>query len=271
MRRLALALAFGLPAFAFAAGPTYTVIDLGTAPGLEWAPVQPLVENSANSFYGSLGGGITYIYRKTSNAAVGTSAIAPPSCPGDVTWHAFLFLQTSVAGGTMQDLGTLGGCASAGLSFNASHVVVGWSDMNIGVSDVDAFGGLQTAFVWQNGTMRELPSLLQAIYTEEEARSNTSSANGIDNAGEIVGETTQRLNTGQLAHRAVMWPNGAAAKPLELQFQLGNASGTLIFTNAFAINCQGNIAVTGYPLNHSPSDVHTYLLVRQGAQRSCPE
>jgi uncharacterized membrane protein len=119
--------------------------------------------------------------------------------------------------------------------------------------------------------MHALPSLLQSITTEQEAASNTSSANSINNAGEIVGETTQLLTTGQLATRAVLWENGAAAEPLELQFHLGNASGTVIFTKASAINCQGNIAVTGYPANHSPVDVHAYLLVRQGAQRSCPE
>jgi hypothetical protein len=271
MRRFAPALALGLPTLALAANPTYTVVDLGTAPGLEWAPVQPLVANSANTFYGSLGGGITYIYQQTSNAAVGTSAIPPGSCPGDMTLHAFLFLQSSASGGTMHDLGTLDGCWSVALAFNASHVVVGWSDMDVGISDVDAFGGLPAAFVWRNGSMLPLPSLLQSANTEAEARGNTSSANGINDAGEIVGETAQRLTTGQLAHRAVLWPNGAAAQPLELQFQLGNASGTVIFTNATGINCQGNIAVTGYPLNHSPSDVHSYLLVRQGAPRSCPQ
>jgi hypothetical protein len=271
MRRIALPLALCLSTFALAASPTYTVVDLGTAPGLEWAPVPPSVGNSASSFYGSLGGGITYIYKQTSDAAVGASAIPPGDCPGTVTMHAFLFLQNSADSGTMQDLGTLDGCQSAALSLNASHVVVGWSQMGIGISNVDAGGGLPTAFVWRNGTMQALPSLLQSITTVAEATGNTSSANGINNAGEIVGETAQRLTTGQLAPRAALWLNGAAANPLELQFQLGKVSGTLIFTNASAINCQGNIAVTGYPVNHSPTDVHAYLLVRQGAQRSCPE
>ena len=266
MRHFALPLALGLPAFALAASPTFTVVDLGTLPGLEWAPVQPLVENSASQI-GSLGGGITYIYQQTSNASVGESAIANPICsPSGMEFHAFLF---SV---TLHDLGTLNsGCQSVALSLNASQVVVGWSQMDVGITDVDESGGLQTAFVWRNGIMQALPSLLQSVTTREEAANNSSSANSINNVGEIVGETAQLLTTGEIAHRAALWENSAVAKPLELQFQLGSASGTVIFTNAIAINCQGNIAVTGYPVNHSPTDVHSYLLVRQGAHRSCPE
>jgi uncharacterized membrane protein len=171
----------------------------------------------------------------------------------------------------MQDLGTLDGCQSAALSLNASHVVVGWAQAGIGTVTAAANGGLPTAFVWHNGTMQALPSLLQTITSIGEANGNSSSANGINNAGEIVGETAQLLTTGVLAQRAVLWQNSAVSKPLELQFALGNSSGTVIFTNALGIDCQGNIAVTGYPLNHSPSDVHSYLLVRQGAPRSCPE
>lgn len=78
--------------------------------------------NSAGSL-DSLGGGITYIFQQTSDAAVGESAIADTICTGNpVLFHAFLFVS-----GTMQDLGTLGGCASAALSLNASHAVVGWA------------------------------------------------------------------------------------------------------------------------------------------------
>src|SRR5690348_15853244 len=51
-------------------------------------------------------------------------------------------------------------CDSAALSLNASDVVVVWAHKDIGVSVVDAHGGRKTAFVWQNGTMQELQSLL---------------------------------------------------------------------------------------------------------------
>jgi uncharacterized membrane protein len=266
MRHFALSLVIGLPASALAASPTFTVVDLGTLPGLEWAPLQPLVANSASEI-GSLGAGITYIYQQTSDASVGESAVANPSCsPSGVEFHAFLF------SGTLHDLGTLNsGCQSAALSVNASHVVVGWSQMDVGITNVDAFGGLQTAFVWGNGIMQALPSLLQAITTRTEAENNSSSANSINSVGEIVGETAQLLTTWEIAHLAALWENSGVAKPLELQFQLGSTSGTVIFTNASAVSCQGNIAVTGYPVNHSPTDVHSYLLVRQGARRSCPE
>jgi uncharacterized membrane protein len=258
-------LAVGLPALALAAGPTYTVVDLGTSPGLEWAPAQPMVANSAAKI-GSLGGGITYVYQQTSDASVGTSALADQGCQGGDLFHAFLFVN-----GKMQDLlGFPPECESAALSLNASHVVVGWSQMGIGLSDIDAQGGIHTAFVWRNGTMQALPSLLQPVSDFQEGL-NTSFAYGINNAGEIVGQTAQLLTTGDIAHRAVVWESGAAAKPLELQFQLGKLSHTLIFTTATAINCQGDIAVTGYPQSHGPGDVHAYLLVRQGTQRTCPE
>ena len=262
-------LAIGLPALALAASPTYTVVDLGTSPGLEWAPVPPMVANSAATI-GSLGGGITYIYQHTSDASVGASATGSVDCVGNEVFHAFLFVS-----GKMQDLGGFNpACDSAALSLNASDVVVGWANKDIGVSDVDAHGGRKTAFVWRNGTMQELQSLLVPAPGENadiEEAENISSANGINNAGEIVGETAQLLTTGAIAPRAVVWENGAAAKPVELQFRLGTLSHTLIFTNAVGINCQGDIAVTGYPQNHSPTDVHAYLLIRQGTQRSCPE
>jgi uncharacterized membrane protein len=118
--------------------------------------------------------------------------------------------------------------------------------------------------------MQALPSLIQSLATQEPDGAGSSSANGINSSGEIVGWTTQLLTTGALANRAVLWEDGAS-DPLELQYQLGSANNTVIFTNASAINCQGNIAVTGYPLNKSSVDVHAYLLVRQGPARSCPE
>jgi hypothetical protein len=265
---LPLAIGIGLPAFALAASPTYTVVDLGTSPGLAWAPVPPTVTRNSAPQIGSLGGGVSYIYQVRGNAAVGVSNVANPDCRGGDVFHAFLF---SFVTQKMLDLGAFNSrCASAALSLNASNVVVGWAQKEIGSIAVDANGGAQTPFVWRNGTMQELPILLQPN-TEEQDRQRFGSANGINNAGEIVGETAQALTTGDVAARAVVWENGAAAKPLELQFQLGKLSHTYAFTNASAINCQGNIAVTGYPLSRGSADVHAYLLVRQGAQRSCPE
>jgi len=272
MRRFLFLVAL-LPGFALAASPTFTVIDLGTMPGLQWAPVPPSVGNSAGAFYGSLGGGATYIFQSTRvggfGVAVGKSSIANPDCFNEV-FHAFLFVQNTANSGTMQDLGTLGGCQSAAFSLKASHLVVGQAQRPGQISVSSAAGGVWTAFVWQNGMMQALPSLIQSLATEEPDGAGSSSANGTNSSGEIVGWTTQLLKTGQLAPRAVLWENGAS-DPLELQYQLGSANNTVIFTNASAINCQGNIAVTGYPLNQSSGDVHAYLLVRQGPPRACPE
>lgn len=200
---------------------------------------------ASGGFYGSLGGGTTYIYQSTNDAAVGESNIANASCR-DVVFHAFLFVQNTADSGTMQDLGTLGGCQSAAFSLNGSHVVVGWAQAPAETSAAAASGGLWTAFVWQNGTMQALQSLLQSITTEEEAAANTSAAHAINSSGEIVGWTTQLLTSGALAPRAVLWENGAESKPLELQYQLGSADNTVIFTDASAINCQGD---TNSPLS----------------------
>jgi uncharacterized membrane protein len=147
------------------------------------------------------------------SAAVGESSIANPVCFNEV-FHAFLFVSNSANSGTMQDLGTLGGCQSAAFSLNASHVVVGQAQRPGQRSASSAAGGVWTAFVWQNGAMQGLPSLIQSLASEEPDGAGSSSANGINSSGEIVGWTTQLLTTGALAPRAVLWENGAS-DPLE--------------------------------------------------------
>jgi hypothetical protein len=265
-------LALAFPVLTFAT-PTFTAVDLGTLPGLNWAPVQPVVQNSGVSAGNSLGGGITYVYQQINGISVGESAIAGSSTcsPSPVTFHAFYsgFPYAEI----IHDIGVLnGGCQSAALALNAgsTHIVVGWSQRGVGIHSIDDIGGLKTAFMWDSSSngILALPSLLHPI-TEQEIASNESSANSVNIYGEIVGQTAQRLTTGEIAQRAVLWENFPPAPPLELQFQLGKASGTLIFTNAMGINCQGNIAVIGYPVNSSPTNVHSYLLVRNAPQNIC--
>lgn len=114
--------------------------------------------------------------------------------------HAFLYTN-----GTMQDLGTLGGDYSFANSVNDSGDVVGWS------WEADT-GGAHHPFLYSGGVMVDLGSGV-----------GTGSANGINNAGEIVGD---------LQGEATLWYNGTATS-------LGLLGGTT--SGASAINNYGEI------------------------------
>jgi probable HAF family extracellular repeat protein len=126
-------------------------------PPLAAGPHAVLWENGVPTHLGSLGGsctvpcidltlgpfGNTPLYISNQGQVLGLSAL-----PGDKTFHAFLW--TKATG--MQDLQTLpGDVASVGLGINASGQAVGLS--------LDAFGSPR-AFLWQNGVMTDLNTLI---------------------------------------------------------------------------------------------------------------
>jgi len=125
-------------------------------------PVGPhavLWENGSPTDLGNLGGsclvhcnslilgpfGNTAIYINNEGQVVGVSAL-----PGDTTFHAFLWTRET----GMQDLGTLpGDVASVAVGMNDRGQVVGLS--------LDASGNPR-AFLWENGVMTDLNTLIPA-------------------------------------------------------------------------------------------------------------
>ena len=73
------------------------------------------------------------------------------------------------SGGTMKDLGTLGGNQSEALGINNKGQIVGWSYMD---------SGFQHAFIYSGGKMTDLGTLPGGLY---------SYATGINDKGQIVG------------------------------------------------------------------------------------
>jgi probable HAF family extracellular repeat protein len=134
-RALVPALAAALAAPAFGADVLYEAVDLGS---LGDGSTTASAVNASGHVVGN------------SRDATGTPAHWP---------HAFLY-----SDGTMQDLGTLPGCVNSfATGINASDQVVGWAQ--------DSSGGYH-GWIWQNGTMSELPF---------------PQASGINDAGRVVG------------------------------------------------------------------------------------
>ncbi len=101
---------------------------------------------------------------------------------------------TEWSGGTVTDLGTLGGdynYNSNAKAINNSGQVAGWSDITY---------GNQHAVEWNNGTITDLGSL----------GGNFASANGINNAGQVVGEANTPTSSG--IYYDVLWNNGTVTK-----------------------------------------------------------
>jgi len=90
---------------------------------------------------------------------------------------------------TVTDLGTLGGPWSYAYGINASGQVVGWSDMTSS-SPYSPY-----AFLYSNGTMTNLGTVPNGGGTQ---------ANGINDSGQIVGQTTGGNGNGFLYSNGVM-------------------------------------------------------------------
>lgn len=252
-----------------AANPQFSVIDLGPTdlPGgtLNWANV-PAPQNGGDQNLPSLGGGGNvyygvFFYGQTS-LTFGQSMLADnPNCAGGAT-HAALWLNGSVT-----DLGTIAtnpnNCPSGMPPFSSAYGANTVGDV-VGVSDIDADAPQQFrlqahAFLWNGGVMHDLGTLAGSAYGSE--------ALGVNDSHEVVGTSDAiRTSDGAQLTRAFLYANGTL---LDLSFFLVSAP-SLRLTSATAIDCQGNIAAVGSDMNGDESNVHEYLLVRQGAARSCP-
>ncbi|MBV9008966.1 MAG: HAF repeat-containing protein [Verrucomicrobia bacterium] len=165
------------------ASPEYTAIDLGTLGGV--------TSQGAASF----GFGIN-----NAGQIAGTSVLSD-----NTTNRAFLY-----SGGSLQDLGTLGGSTSSGFGINNTGDVVG---------QADTASGDRHAFFFSGGTMHDLGTL----------GGSNSSAVGINDSGEIVGSST---TSGKTNSHAFLYSSGA-------MHDLGTLGGKS--SSAFGINDAGQV------------------------------
>ncbi len=170
--------------------------------------------------------------------------------------HAVLW-----SGGSIQDLGTLGGATSEAHGIKNLGAIVGVSDTSSGPH----------AFLWQNGAMQDL-GLLSGDTTSRADHINDNgtvvgasegsggvrafvwtSAGGmqplasdgtyseafdINNAGQVVGEVASSLGT-----RAFLWTSEAGV--IDLNTKVTNLPGDVVLIGAFSINEKGQIVAFG--------------------------
>ena len=204
-------------AFLFSQGITYDLGTLGgassTALGLNasgqvvgdsfTADEQHAFLASAGKLYdlGTLGGShSSAVAVNDSGQVTGYSYLQNSSWP-----HAFLW-----SGGPLLDLGTLGGSLSSAVALNRFGQVTG--------SSFTTNNAAQHAFLYSGGVMYDLGGLGVGAY---------SSANAINDAGQVVGESDTNVFT-----HAFLYSNGS-------MLDLGTLGGT--YSSAYAINNSGQV------------------------------
>jgi probable HAF family extracellular repeat protein len=144
------------------------VNDLGHVAGESFTAADEdhafLFSNGVMLDLGTLGG--TYSAAVALNGA--GQVIGNATTADDAEQHAFLH-----SGGVMRDLGTLGGAFSSATALNSRSQVVG---------DAQDAQGRARAFLWENGTMVDLNSLLPA-----NSGWQLVSASFLNDAGQVVG------------------------------------------------------------------------------------
>jgi probable HAF family extracellular repeat protein len=129
--------------------------------------------------------------------------------------------------GTLQQIDGLGGAVTEGHAINSQGQVVG--DSGIGL-DVQTRGGPEHAFLYSDGTTQDLGTLPGSL--------SISSASGINDAGEIVGQSTTASSVVSTDSDGFLYLNGTM---YDLNTLTTGDSGYLI-TVGVAINASGQIA-----------------------------
>jgi len=158
--------------------------------------------------------------------------------PGDESVHPYFW-----EGGTLTDLGTLGGSNGEVKEMNELGEVVGVADLP---------NGLHNAFLWKNGVMTDLGNL-----------GITSAAHSINSKGQVVGAS--RVSFQGTQANAFLWEKGGPMVDLNT---LIPADSSLHLVFAWHINDRGEIAGTGLPPGVPFEDIdargHAFLLIPVG-------
>ncbi len=196
---------------------------------------------------GSLGGDSKAFGLGANSTAAGTSVLADST-----TTHAFL----TRSGGTIQDLGTLGGVNSGGTAIadGALTQVVGYSDTGVGAT--------QHAFLYTSGgvggpagnpQMRDLGTL-SGVNTDN------STANGLNTLGQVVGDSTTSSATNGQTHAFRTGPNLNLNGTTD---DLGTLGG--IRSSANAVNISGQVVGNA---DRTDGNTHAFRSSANGAANS---
>ena len=185
---------------------------------------------------GTLGGRNSHAHGINNNGqVVGSSGTS------DGYGRAFLWQK----GSGMQDLGTLGGLSSVAYSINNNGQVVGYSS---------PASGNYHAFIWQKGSGMQDLGTLPAGSTPYNSYNYKSSASGINNKGQVVGDSYSSV--GGASHAFLYNSSGQMQ---DLNNLVAPSQWTIL--NATGINDFGQIASWGTP---SYGQYHAVLLTPVG-------
>lgn len=174
-------------------------------------------EGNQEALYNYFRGGNSYFHDvNSSNLLVGSSSHPP-------FWNfAFAWQYGAVnAGVELPHLGQNNGAYSAANGVNDAGVIVGYSGRADSVK-------VPRPVIWEGGTVRELPSLLNAT---------SGVARAINNNGQIIG-----ANSIDGANVAVVWLNEL---PYRLEDLLVTGNNNVSISSATKINNQGQILAQG--------------------------